>query len=1313
MTNIFAEMPSSRESGGGVVGSSRYSHHRSAPSTKMMIASPDKTEASTPPSSPEADNNNNSNNDNSKNHPVDWGVGPDDEEENDVLQQQHRRNSLQEKQPSQPQGGNSNSLQGKFLSVDKILCRAPSHDSNISDLSASLSPHPAFASGGMGGNNGSNRWGEMLRRGKSMESAESEINHNTTRGAGNNNSDNIVLKVLNECGVLDNVNDLLRLTNNHSTSYADEEDEDIDVPPPPPPPPPAQHAFSPPPPPPPPQQQQQQQQNKKKNGGFCYEMPAVWGVAPDDDDMDDDEDDNMEKTKNLKGGRGSAAKEKKEEEQEEYDIVELVLDEDHLTGTSSSVPSSSHKKVSTKTTTDATTSATTAGVSPSPAKSVGGTSAAGASSGVGGGKSPVVIKGILKNKLSSMKLVSNKASTTTMSKDDDLSPPLRAVAMMGSIGGMAVVDPSENNISSSSMNSGRKEVGRVVSPVASLTSVASSPDATSQLDSSAVPSPSTLEKQKSPQQQKQHSRSILTSSQQKKLANAIKKSSSSTASGGSVVMGSDPPGIVAENGLNAAVESPSSSSTPLPAMDKVGRAMAAALTPSGSNALRNSSTNSHYGDVEINDELLLVKDDNDDGAEVNDKTTKEKRGNKKSLLGGFGFHKSSKSSSIPPPKKKDPPTTTSLASMTTEDDKSYNADAATTAASNTRSNKASTSSFRTTKSKKTGLEADADLTFPTYDKNGTSPAPQSYIEEAKKWKAIFDTASNKHYYYHKVTREVRWEKPMGYDEARASKVKETEENPPRSSASKRSIGFMGRGKKAGGASAKENEISLSSGANNNSSSVRTSKDNAKSRSYKENDLSEEAKYWRATLDSTTNKTYYYNKKTKEVTWKKPACLGVRSNEDADGVGGTESGKKVAETTAMASVADKRKKSWFKRGGGSNNDNNDKIDDIQKNEDCAKTSDLSKPEEILSQNVDADVATKDTSKYWRAALDVSTGKTYYFNKKTQRVSWIKPDGFVEKDSSNNMIKRDASSEAAPAAMDVSDVEVEEMADAAEDLNQTAGSSDADENQTGVSQPSTNNLSEMEGFTDAEEVDDRVKQPIQLAKEDTPFDEPFDCIPSSPKRAHFDSKMQSNPIKEEDDEEQDDSFNEFENVVSDVNLNRRVKSLKSTISIDRQRTFASQTTETTRKAANTYTHQSSLGTNRGLSTFDESMNNSSIASEIFFDDAEPVESQNNHRQSSGSGDREVLPNKNSTAPLSSRIAQSLRNISHHNDGNNRRYHGKRAENLGDSSIESIEEVDEEEDSRFYSGADDDVSALSGIGNESRGNEKNKRGPREVSK
>lgn len=58
------------------------------------------------------------------------------------------RQPMKHSSPSRPRGSTK-----QLLRVDKILCRVPSHESNISDLSASLSPTGPRGPGPMGTNN--------------------------------------------------------------------------------------------------------------------------------------------------------------------------------------------------------------------------------------------------------------------------------------------------------------------------------------------------------------------------------------------------------------------------------------------------------------------------------------------------------------------------------------------------------------------------------------------------------------------------------------------------------------------------------------------------------------------------------------------------------------------------------------------------------------------------------------------------------------------------------------------------------------------------------------------------------------------------------------------------------------------------------------------------------------------------------------------------------------------------------------------------------------------------------------------------------
>ena len=286
--------------------------------------------------------------------------------------------------------------------------------------------------------------------------------------------------------------------------------------------------------------------------------------------------------------------------------------------------------------------------------------------------------------------------------------------------------------------------------------------------------------------------------------------------------------------------------------------------------------------------------------------------------------------------------------------------------------------------------------------------------------------------------------------------------------------------------------------------------------------------WNAAVDPSTGKTYYYNKSTKEVSWTIPEGYSENAKKD------------------------------MREDEQTRNDN-----------------------ETKAKGGDSDI-----DKHWRETVDPSSGKKYYYNKKTKMVSWEKPAGFI------------------PASLKQVD----------EDAH-------------------------VETLVPTEDTANTIPQdsPFDEEPPDAPFDEPG--APSSPKRAHFSEGK---------------NLDETSDMTS---LFSRTKSLKS-IELTKQRTYASAMTDTTKKIANT-----------GFPARD--FTNTQI--NVIKDPDDEDISDNPLPKTSLLTPKLSSPPHEKKAPIVSPTSPR------------RRYQAKKAENLGSG---------DDSDSGKWS---DEVSDLSGIGNE----------------
>jgi len=659
----------------------------------------------------------------------------------------------------------------------------------------------------------------------------------------------------------------------------------------------------------------------------------------------------------------------------------------------------------------------------------------------------------------------------------------------------------------------------------------------------------------------------------------------------------------------------------------------------------------------------------------------------------------------------------------------------------------------------------------------------SQLVDARKWKATYDANSKKPYYYHKETKEVRWEKPPGYDEVNA-----IDENDQAQSGAVIISSRSGDGTTGGSSGQQPTIVAPSTRLNNNSGTGKRGliaigrkkggKNNASSAKnnsgvvdhpkaekgnaaeVRGNDATgndDDAQYWRATLDAPTGKTYYYNKKTKAVSWTKPPGF-----DDGSGGGAEEGAKNGKEGD---SGVDKQKKNWSKKEkkvekAAPSEEKVGRLSPVANEIPTEKNTVAAGAENDADANA-AHAERDEFDKYWRDTLDPISGKTYYFNKKTKTVTWTKPEGFKEKEPKAKKTEEKQPAEETAAEVDVADEEGEAARKTAVVAKDPDGylASAADENATSVEE-AIEEMSEVKDSADAKIVEKSVpQQPARapIRKHDAPFDEPnapdapFDepksLAPSSPRRAHFEQRTNPPRKNEEGKDEFEQCENQEHHLTFDLSehdakasaaplLYGRVKSLKS-IDFDgqcRQRTFASAMTEETKKAANLATGSTAGGYKDSfhISKLDDSatlescsLNNASVdCSEIFepFDDAIAAGGQGGdfaddepprmnvegiQPPSETVTKRDELKSQLPQLPATP-TGRSVKNNGGHKDNpkssrnpsNDNIVHTKQTGQTGDSSVENEMRYEEEkgvpEQENMWN-EDDEVSALSGIGNE----------------
>ena len=279
----------------------------------------------------------------------------------------------------------------------------------------------------------------------------------------------------------------------------------------------------------------------------------------------------------------------------------------------------------------------------------------------------------------------------------------------------------------------------------------------------------------------------------------------------------------------------------------------------------------------------------------------------------------------------------------------------------------------------------------------------SNVKEKPIWREAIDKSSGKPYWYHRITKETTWTKPLTFNQIQNMNENE---NANTNMSTNEDANKVDDAKKIDDVKKADDVNKVETDPMSGVAGIPSpSPTPSSSSSSGPGPIISEKPLWRQVVDKSTGKPYWYNRETKETTWTNPIVSEPTASEPATAattatetpaVNETQTETATTTTNELKSVADPSESVPSSSPPQPQSPSQSPVESTSTTETEVETAaglSSTTPTDVTSMTAAATATAATVSKpvkpLWREVVDKASGKPYWYNRQTRETTWVNP------------------------------------------------------------------------------------------------------------------------------------------------------------------------------------------------------------------------------------------------------------------------------------------------------------------------------------